>query len=50
MQQAREAGSHLKTLTRLSKAQLLIIDDFLLLTPPSDWERRDLLEIVENRY
>jgi len=29
--------------------QLLIIDDFLL-TPPTDWERRDLLEIVEDRY
>jgi DNA replication protein DnaC len=49
MQQTRGDGSHLKTLTRLSKAQLLIIDDFLL-TPPTDWERRDLLEIVEDRY
>ena len=29
--------------------QLLIIDDFLL-TPLSDWERRDVLEIVEDRY
>ena len=27
----------------------MIIDDFLL-TPPTDWERRDLLEIVEDRY
>jgi DNA replication protein DnaC len=33
----------------LAKVQLLIIDDFLL-TPPTDWERRDLLEIVEDRY
>jgi len=49
LQQARGDGSHLKTLTRLAKVQLLIIDDFLL-TPPSDWERRDLLEIVEDRY
>ncbi len=49
LQQARGDGSHLKTLTRLAKAQLLIIDDFLL-TPPTDWERRDLLEIVEDRY
>ena len=49
LQQSRGDGSHLKTLTRLAKAQLLIIDDFLL-TPPSDWERRDLLEIVEDRY
>jgi len=49
LQQARGDGSHLKTLIRLAKAQLLIIDDFLL-TPPTDWERRDLLEIVEDRY
>jgi len=49
LQQARGDGSHLKTLSRLAKAQLLIIDDFLL-TPPTDWERRDLLEIVEDRY
>jgi len=49
LQQARGDGSHLKTLTRLAKVQLLIIDDFLL-TRPSDWERRDLLEIVEDRY
>jgi len=49
LQQARGDGSHLKTITRLAKAQLLIIDDFLL-TPPTDWERRDLLEIVEDRY
>ena len=49
LQQARGDGSHLKTLTRLAKVQLLIIDDFLL-TPLTDWERRDLLEIVEDRY
>ncbi len=49
LQQARGDGSHLKTLTRLGKVQLLIIDDFLL-TPLSDWERRDLLEIAEDRY
>jgi len=49
LQQSRGDGSHLKTLTRLSRVQLLIIDDFLL-TPLSDWERRDLLEVVEDRY
>ena len=49
LQQSRGDGSHLKTLTRLAKAQLLVIDD-LLLTPPTEWERRDLLEIVEDRY
>ncbi len=49
LQQSRGDGSHLKMLSRMAKVQLLIIDDFLL-TPPSDWERRDLLEIVEDRY
>jgi DNA replication protein DnaC len=49
LQQARGDGSHLKTITKLAKVQLLLIDD-LLLTPPTDWERRDLLEIVEDRY
>ena len=49
LQQARGDGSHLKALTRLGKVQLLIIDDFLL-TPLADWERRDFLEIVEERY
>jgi DNA replication protein DnaC len=49
LQQSRGDGSHLKTLAKLSKVQLLVIDDFLL-TPLSDWERRDLLEIVEDRY
>jgi DNA replication protein DnaC len=42
-------GSHLKTLTKLSRVQLLIIDEFLL-TPLSDWERRDMLEVIEDRY
>ncbi len=49
LQQARGDGSHLKVLDRLSKVQLLIVDDFLL-TPLAEWERRDLLEIVESRY
>lgn len=49
LQQARGDGSHLKTLARLSRVQLSIIDDFLL-TPLADRERRDLLEIVADRY
>jgi DNA replication protein DnaC len=47
--QSRGDGSHLKTLARLSRVKLLIIDDFLL-TPLADQERRDFLEIVEDRY
>jgi DNA replication protein DnaC len=49
LQQSRGDGSHLKALARLSRVQLLIIDDFLL-TPLSDGERRDLLEVIEDRY
>jgi DNA replication protein DnaC len=49
LQQSRGDGSHLKALARLSRVQLLIIDDFLL-TSLSDSERRDLLEVIEDRY
>ena len=49
LQQSRGDGSHLKALAKLSRMQLLIIDDFLL-TPLSDSERRDLLEVIEDRY
>lgn len=47
--QARGDGSHLKTLAKLAKIQLLILDD-LFITPLSDENRKDLLEIVEDRY
>lgn len=49
LQQSRGDGSHLKALARLSRVQLLAIDDFLL-TPLADWERKDFLEVVEDRY
>ncbi len=49
LQHARGDGSHLKLLDKLCRVQLLIIDDFLLATP-SEWERRDILEVVEGRY
>lgn len=49
LQQSRGDGSHLKALARLARVQLLVIDDFLL-TQLSDIERRDLLEVVEDRY
>jgi len=49
LQHARGDGSHLKVLDKLSRVQLLIVDDFLL-TALSEWERRDILEVVEGRY
>jgi DNA replication protein DnaC len=49
LQQSRGDGTHLKALARLARIQLLIIDDFLL-TQLSDIERRDLLEVIEDRY
>ncbi len=36
-------------LARLAKIDVLILDDFLL-APMTDVERRDLLEVVEDRY
>ena len=48
LNQARGDGSHLKTLTRLAKIHVLIIDD-LLLAPLADLEQQDLMEIVEDR-
>ena len=47
--QSKADGSHLKTLTRLAKVQLLILDD-LFISPLADSERKDLLEIVEDRH
>jgi DNA replication protein DnaC len=46
---ARADGSYARLLDRLAKTQVLILDDFGLaaLTDP---ERRDLLEVLEDRY
>lgn len=49
LHQARGDGSHLKALTRMGKVQVLIIDDFLI-TPLAVAERKDFLEIIEDRY
>jgi DNA replication protein DnaC len=46
--QVKGDGSHLKTPTRIAKVQLLILDD-LFISPLADPERKDLLEIVEDR-
>lgn len=48
LHQTRGDGSHLKLLTKLGKVQVLIVDD-LLLPPLAEAERRDLLEIIEDR-
>lgn len=42
-------GNYLKHLNNLAKVKLLIIDDFGL-SPLSDSDRKDLLEVVEDRY
>jgi DNA replication protein DnaC len=46
---ARGDGSYGRLLAKLAKTQLLAIDDWLL-SPLKDTERRDLLEVVEDRY
>jgi DNA replication protein DnaC len=49
MAQARADGTHPNLLRRLAKAHVLILDDFGLETLASP-QRRDLLEILEDRY
>lgn len=46
---ARADGSYVKWLRQLTRAELLIIDDWGL-APLADVERRDLLEVLEERY
>jgi DNA replication protein DnaC len=46
---ARASGTFGATLSRLAKFDVLVIDDFLLV-PMSDLEKRDLLEVLEDRY
>jgi DNA replication protein DnaC len=49
LRQAQGDGTHMRHLSRLAKVQVLIIDD-LLLTPLGEQERKDLLEIIEDRH
>ena len=46
---ARAAGEYTSLLGKLSRVDVLVLDDFLL-NPMTDVERRDLLEVVEDRY
>lgn len=46
---AKADGSYAKKLNSLKRKNLLVIDDFAL-SPLSEGERRDLLEVVEDRY
>ncbi len=46
---AKADGRYYKIMTNLAKKDLIIIDDFAL-APLTDEQRRDLLEIVEERY
>ncbi|MGQ0560360.1 MAG: IS21-like element helper ATPase IstB [Gemmatimonadota bacterium] len=46
---ARADGSYPKLLEKLARTQLLLIDDFGM-SPLTETERRDLLEVLEDRY
>lgn len=46
---ARADGSYTLLLSRLAKLDVLVLDDFLI-APLKDLERRDLLEVLEDRY
>jgi DNA replication protein DnaC len=45
---ARADGSYPKLMNKLAKIKVLVIDDFCI-TPMADAERRDLLEVIEDR-
>jgi DNA replication protein DnaC len=46
---ARADGSYAGLLASWAKVDVLVLDDWGL-TPPNDQERRDLLEVIEDRY
>jgi len=46
---ARADGTYPRLLARLAKLDVLVLDDFAV-SPVSDNERRDLLEVLEDRY
>ena len=46
---ARADGTYTRLLARLAKVKVLVLDDFLI-APLRDAERRDVLEILEDRY
>lgn len=45
----RADGSYTQQLARLGRIDVIVLDDFLL-SPMTDAERRDLLEVLEDRY
>lgn len=47
--QARAEGTYGRLLAKLTKIQVLILDDFAL-SPLTDTEKQDLIEIAEDRY
>lgn len=46
---ARAQGAYATTLAKYQRFELLVLDDFLM-APLADVERRDLLELLEDRY
>jgi hypothetical protein len=49
LRQLASCGAYGATLARIAKIEVLVLDDFLL-APMIDPERRDLLEVLEDRY
>jgi DNA replication protein DnaC len=46
---ARADGSYPRLLSRIARVDVLVIDDFAI-APVTETERRDLLEVLEDRY
>jgi DNA replication protein DnaC len=49
MRMARADGTYPRLLARFARIDLLVVDDFAI-APLTDTERRDLLEVLEDRY
>jgi DNA replication protein DnaC len=49
LRMAHADGSYPRLLARIAKIDVLVIDDFAI-SPPTDSERRDLLEVLEDRH
>jgi DNA replication protein DnaC len=46
---ARVSGAYASTLAKIARVDVVVLDDFLL-APMNETERRDLLEVLEDRY
>ena len=46
---AHANGSYVRLLEKIARVDVLLLDDWAI-APPKEQERRDLLELLEDRY